>query len=302
MKWKKCGMICNKKVFPQLEWYKLNCMCPTPFLLDERTIRIFVAFCDSLNQGRIGYIDVLAYDPGVIIDYSKEPVLDIGKKGRFDENGVLPTSLLYENEQLFLYYCGFQKQAGIPYTSLCGIAVSSDNGNTFERVKETPVLERVDDELFIRTGAFIKKEADDKYVLYYASGTNWFELHNGKLEPIYNLKRIFSERIDSFSGAGETVLELIDDEYGITIPQVLSDGSIIFSSRTKSYGYRIGHAKLINNRFIRDCHSIISVSRDGWDSEMVCFGKTIQYKGKEYLFYCGNHYGIGGMGWAERNL
>ena len=277
--WRKKGRICGIDTLPFIEWYKLNCMCPTPFLLNNETIRIYVAFCDEFNQGRIGYLDVLASNPSVITGFSNEPVLDVGKKGRFDENGVLPTSLVYDNGKLYLFYCGFQKQVGVPYTSLCGIACSKDEGKTFARVKETPLLERVDGELFIRTGAFINKE-DEKYVLYYASGTDWFNLTNGKQEPIYDLKRISSDRIDSFNGVGETVLELVDDEYGITIPQILSDGSMIYSTRSKSNGYRIGWAKFQGGRYYRANNSILPVSKSGWDSEMVCFGKTIQYEGK----------------------
>ncbi len=302
--WKKKGLICNREIVSDLSWYRLNCMCPTPILIGD-IIRVFVALCDGENRGRVGYLDVKASNPSVLLDYSREPVLDIGPPGRFDESGVLPTSLLIENNRLYLYYCGFQRQMTVPYTSLCGVAVSDNKGESFVRMKETPVLERVTNELFIRTGALIERTVlldRTVYTLYYASGTTWFELQSNKLEPRYNLKKISSERLDSFLGEGEVVVDFTDDEYGITMPQLQSDNSLIFSSRTRKDGYRIVRARLENGKYVRETSPFLDVSKNGWDSEMVCFGKTITYKEHEYLFYCGNHYGIGGMGWAERDL
>ena len=39
-------------------------------------------------------------------------------------------------------------------------------------------------------------------------------------------------------------------------------------------------------------------SATGWDSEMICFGATVDYGGKRYMFYNGNNYGETGFGVA----
>jgi hypothetical protein len=32
---------------------------------------------------------------------------------------------------------------------------------------------------------------------------------------------------------------------------------------------------------------------------MIAFAERLQYRDRTYLFYCGNHYGMDGMGYAE---
>lgn len=157
MEWIRQGMLCSKDTIG-LEWCKMNIMCPVPFLVDADTLRIFAAFCDDQNRGRIGYIDVNPGNPAEILNVSKQPVLDLGESGTFDENGVLPTSILAEESKIYLFYCGFQLQVNVPYTSLLGISVSDDNGDNFRRLHSTPILDRVDNELFIRTGAYVEKK------------------------------------------------------------------------------------------------------------------------------------------------
>ena len=37
-----------------------------------------------------------------------------------------------------------------------------------------------------------------------------------------------------------------------------------------------------------------------WDAEMQCYPCVARYKGDDYLFYCGNGYGVAGFGYAKR--
>ena len=48
----------------------------------------------------------------------------------------------------------------------------------------------------------------------------------------------------------------------------------------------------------KDGQAGIDVSRDGWDSEMICFPTIIEFKGIKYMFYNGNKHGIDGFGIA----
>lgn len=49
----------------------------------------------------------------------------------------------------------------------------------------------------------------------------------------------------------------------------------------------------------RDAELNLDVTPGEFDSEMMCFPKRIEIDGRIYLFYSGNHYGIGGIGYAE---
>lgn len=301
MSWIRKGKIFGRDTC-DLEWLRLNTQLPIPYLIEKDRLRLFLTFCDAENRGRLGYIDVNPDNPSMVLDYSKKPLLDLGKTGCFDENGVVSTAILIEDGKIYLYYCGFQKHINYPYSSLAGVAISVDGGNTFERIKGTPMLERKDGEMFIRTGAGIYKFGDI-YRLYYASGNKWLDL-NGKLVPKYSFKYIDSKSPISFEGKGTDLFRLEDDEYGMTTPQIFRTETgydMIYSIRSISKGYHMGCASSPDGiHFIRK-DDVMNIDRpEGeFDSEMVCYGKCYKHKGRIYLFYSGNHFGMDGIGWAE---
>jgi hypothetical protein len=301
MKWNKKGLICSHETL-DLDWYKKNTMVPLPYLRDEKTLRIYLTMCDEENIGRICYVDVDPDNPGHILDYSRKPVLDIGEDGTFDDSGVLPSSLLAEDGKLYMFYSAYQKGAKVPYYILSGLAASEDNGQSFARVFKVPVLERTDDELFLRSAVCVIKE-NGKYKIWYSSGTNWTR-NNIKNVPVYDLKYLESDTLVEWKCTPRLSIGLRDDEHGLTIPSVWKENNkykMIYSVRTVSKGYRLGYAESDNGiEFVRRDNEIgIDVSEAGWDSEMICFGNRLEYNDKVYLFYCGNHYGIGGFGYAE---
>lgn len=301
MKWKVPQRIIGRED-GKCNWLCLNVMCPVPTIRENGTVRVYCAFCDEDNKGRVGYVDVDADDPTHIIHISEVPCLDIGERGTFDDSGVLPTCVFEEHGILYMYYCGFQRHINVPYTSLLGIAESRDGGNTFHRIKNTPVLERKQGELFIRTGAYCIFH-DDHYELFYASGDEWFDLYKGKMEPVYHLRSVSSKRKDVFTEEKSIgVINLEGDEYGIIIPQYLCDLNrelLIFSVRSKSRGYRIEYAEKKSNIWERKGEIGLERVAHTWCDEMQCFGKMLSLGDRRLLFFCGNHYGMGGMGWTE---
>jgi hypothetical protein len=304
MKWNKKGLICSCETL-DLDWYKKNSMVPLPYLLNDQLLRIFITMCDKDNVGRIGYVDVNPDNPSEIIDYSKEPVLDIGEDGYFDDNGVVTASLVEDTDGLRLYYSGYQVSKKIPYFMFSGLAVSN-NGENFQRYKKTGILDRTEQEHTSRCSPCVIKE-DNCYKLWYLADfeKGWLS-RNGIKKPLYLTKYISSP--DGVNWPTEEGVHCVDfkneDEHGISKPSVWKEDGIykmIYSIRYFSKGYRMGYAESSDGiKFTRKDEEIgLDVSASGWDSEMVCFGIPFKYKEKTYLFYCGNHYGIGGFGYAE---
>lgn len=299
MKWNKKGLIFSKDTF-NLDWYKKNSMVPTPYMRNG-VLRLFVAMCDKDNYGRAGYVDLNPDNPSEILGYSRKPVLDLGETGTFDEHGILPSSLIEEGGRLYMYYCSYQKQLTVPYNIYSGLAVSDDNGDSFKRVMNVPVLDRINNELHQRSAIEIMK-CGKKYRIWYTANIGWID--NGiHIVPKYDIKCIESDRLDVWLGEPRPALELKDDEYGLTSPQVFFEDGIykmVYSIRSISKGYRMGYAEsddgIVFDR--QDYKMDIDVSESGFDSEMICYGKLFRHNGKTYLFYCGNHYGMGGIGYA----
>jgi hypothetical protein len=306
MKWIKKGLICNSGII-ELPWYKKNTMVPVPYLINEKCLRIFITMCDEKNIGRIGYIDVNPDNPSHIIGFSKTPLIDIGDDGCFDDNGVVTASLLRDGDDLYMYYSGYQACVKVPYLIFTGVAISKDDGATFSKITgRTPLLDRVDGEVATRCVPFVAKDGD-LYKMWYTadSGSGWVSSNDKKM-PLYDLKYMTSSSPTDWPRIkGELAVGLKNsDEHGIakcTLWKEAGIYKIIYSIRSFSKGYRLGYGESHDGiHFARlDDRVGIDVSKEGWDSEMIAFAERFQYKNKTYLFYCGNHYGMAGMGYAE---
>lgn len=303
MKWKKQGKIYSP--FGECDWKQQFAMLPTPILLENR-LRIYLGFCTQENVGRIGYVDVDPTDPKKILGVSEVPVLDIGLDGYFDDNGVVPASAYVDQTgKIYLYYIGFQKGIKVPYYMFCGLAVSEDKGNTFNRYSKVPILDRKDHEMFARCGVHVMKDHEIFKMWYIGSYKEGWTVSNGKLKPLYTMK--YMESVDGIHWGSEPVECMYfqnDDEYGFGRPFVWKDGQIykmLYSVRTYSRGYYIGYAESEDGiKWIRkDEGAGIGLSDSGWDSENLSYPYVYTYKDETYLFYNGNGCGRTGFGYAK---
>lgn len=302
MKWEKKGLIyCAQQ---DAFWKQQFAMLPTPILLDD-ILRIYIGFCDEKNVGRIGYVDVNPDNPKEIIKVSDNPVLDIGRAGSFDDNGVVPISILKRNDKIYLYYVGFQLGIKVPYYMFGGLAISENGGKSFERYSESPILDRRGDEIFARCGINVIED-EGKYKMWYiGSNKEGWTRSDGKLKPLYIMKYLESEDGINWNTNPIVCMEYRDeDEHGFGRPFVWKDGSVykmLYSIRTYSRGYYIGYAESENgiewNR--KDESAGISIGPDEWDNTNLSYPYIFRYKGHVYLFYNGNGCGKSGFGYAE---
>jgi predicted GH43/DUF377 family glycosyl hydrolase len=300
MKWRKQGRIYVAS--GEHEWTQTHAYVPTPLILDDR-IRIYVAFLDANSVGRIGYVDVDREDPLKVLEISENPVLDVGKPKNFDEHGVTPMCVLRDGKKLLLYYTGWQRNPtpNIRYALLTGLALSED-GEQFKRFIEKPILESSNSERYIRSAACVIKEGDT-YKMWYVAGSKWIKVKE-KYVPTYNLRYMESTCEHEWADKGIVCMDFAyKDEYGFGRPWVIKEDNIYkmwYSIRTISKGYRIGYAESKDgvNWIRKDNEAGIDVSKEGWDSEMICFSAVVNINGRRYMFYNGNDFGKTGFGVA----
>jgi len=307
MKWNKLGRV--YKPDSSISWARTHAYVPTVMLRGDE-IRVFVAFWDRLQVKRIGYVDVSAKDPTKVLRVSAEPVLDVGEPGTFDCDGVFPSCVFHKGKEVWLYYVGWQNLVGPPFRGLySGLAVSHDGGDTFNRYQDTPILDRIHDEKYVRSTSFVLRDnvftKRPSYRVWYTSSNKLLDIH-GHLVPSYNIKHAVSSD-GVFYGLGVSCLHLNeqDGEIGISRPCVIKEHNLykmFYSVRRMDKGYTIGYAESVDGYiWERKDESIgIEVSKGDWkwDSEMICFPCVVDYKEKRYMFYCGNDYGEAGFGVA----
>jgi len=303
MQWKKIG---NVYCPSGSEWWKYShAMIPTPLVLNNDVVRVFITSCDEKGIGRVGYVDVNASAPNRVVAVSKEPVLDIGCPGTFDENGALVCSVVkLPDQSLILYYAGFEIGTKIRYRLLTGAARSDSAASKFKRVRQTPVLERNNNELFFRCGPFVLCE-DGRFRMWYVAGSDWVQVGDAT-KPVYDIRYLESD--DGINWADEGIPCITvekDNEYGFGRPYVVRDGSVyrMFYSvrRWDVASYRLGYAESFDGvTWERKDNKIgIDVAVSGWDSDMICYSAVICLKGRWYMFYNGNDFGRTGFGVAE---
>jgi predicted GH43/DUF377 family glycosyl hydrolase len=303
MRWQKKGLIyCPSGRYG---WDKHSAITPTPFLLNDETIRIYVGFRDDEGISRIGYIDVKSSDPSKVVGVSRKPVLDIGIPGTFDDNGVILGDVIKYKKKIRMYYVGFQLVKKTKFLAFSGLAISNDGGYTFKRVSNAPILDRADEGLYIRAIHSVRFE-DGIWRIWYTAGSKW-EYINGKPYPSYDIRYIESQDgINLNNREGTIVIPNNEKEFRIGRPRVYRFNGKYYMFYTKGikrkngFDYLPGYAESTDGiHWIRKDSEIgIIPSKKGWDSKMICYPSLIRVGNVTYMFYNGNNMGKTGVGYA----
>jgi len=300
-KWEKRGLIFAPDT--TRPWSRSHAMCPTPLVLSDDRIRIFYSGLDENMAGRVGYIDVDASEPSIIISNPDKPVFDIGKRGHFDDNGVVPITLLKRDDKVYLYYIGFQLGVKIRYLIFSGLAIGDETGSRFKRYSTVPILDRAEEGSLLRSAPCPMTDDAGGFHLWYIAGSEHIDV-NGKEIPTYRVMYSHSDDGIHWPDTGQLVLDFADnDEYGFGRPQVVKGSGgfhMFYSLRRKSIPYRLGYAFSSDgiNWARNDAKVGITVSPAGWDSEMVYAASICVTKHGTYMFYNGNDHGRTGFGYA----
>lgn len=282
-------------------WASSHALLPTPHVMGDR-IRVFVAAMDEHKFGRIGWVDVALNDPGRVLGVSRQPVLDLGQLGAFDDSGVTPSCVLRVRDALHLYYVGWQRTERTPYMLYTGLALSHDEGETFRRVSPVPILDRTPREPYSRGAAFVLWR-DSRYLAFYWSCTHW-SVTQGKAHYNNVIRRAESADGQHFGDGAVAVPLAGAHEFSVGRPWVLCDRDrfrMWYTIRSHDRPDAAGYAESLDgHRWTRrDEKAGLGCSSSGWDSEMVCYPAVVRIGDKLIAFYNGNGHGKTGFGWAE---
>lgn len=299
MVWRKDGLIASPMPTSGGPWS--HAMIPTPVVLDDR-IRVYYSVRDKRGRGVPMYVDLDRGDPKHVLQASAEPLLAVGAPGAFDDNGVVPTSVVRApSGQWLMYYVGFELCTQVRYRLMTGLAVS-DDGVHFERYQTTAILDRSPGEELFRCGPFVLLE-NGVFRLWYIAGNRWTEV-GGKELPIYELRYLESEDGVRWGPRGQVVMELEDpDEHGFGRPWVrprLDGYEMFFSVRKRSVGaYRLAYALSRDGlRWERQDERLgltVSTEPGAFDSQAICYGVPVTVDGRDLCFYNGNDFGLHGF-------
>jgi predicted GH43/DUF377 family glycosyl hydrolase len=312
-KWNKKGRIfAPDKHYP---WMYSHAQCP--FSLDfGGFIRVYFATREKYQNGLCraygGFVDLAKENLKKIIGISSRPLMDLGGLGEFDEFGSMPISVVRHNDEYWLYYVGWSRGFSVPYDWEIGLAKSRD-GERFVKVGKGPLMGPTLDEPYLNSTPVVYKMAENDWHMFYHTGLRWLT-GGDKPESQYMIKQATSK--DGLNWNRNTVQVIpfkVEDECQTTPALMKLNGRyhMFFCYRhgldfrlAREKAYRIGYAS--SDDLIKwtrdDAQAGIDVSEHGWDSEMIEYPHIAQIDGKYILFYCGNHFGQEGFGYAELEI
>ncbi|AHD01729.1 hypothetical protein [Leisingera methylohalidivorans] len=288
------------------DWARHSFMTPCPWQRDEDTIRLFGGMRDDRGISRIGWVDVDASDPLQVKAVSAKPAIGLGTPGMFDDNGMILGDVLeVAEDELRLYYVGFQLVEKAKFLAFSGLAVSRDRGNSFKRVQQTPVIDRCPEGAFIGALHSIAALPDGTYRAWISRGFGWQDI-GGRLFPQYDCWTLTSKDGIRFDNASaQRIIAPAPEEYRIGRPRAnqLADGSwelrATSDTLSKQYAsFRFTSPDGVSFTRTGD-EELPRGGTDAWDGEMTCYPARIDTEqGRSYLFYNGNDMGATGVGVA----
>lgn len=308
MQWRKKGFIFAPD---SGSWMHSYAQVPTPLLLEDR-VRVFFGCRPKGEMGqkpisRIGFVDLDIDNFQNVIGISQNSVLSLGGLGTFDEFGLHPISVVKRDSSVWLYYVGWTRMESVPFNRAIGLAVSDDNGLTFERYGRGPILGATVNEPFLQQGPTVRRY-QELWHMWYLSGLDWIE-DGSRKECVYQIMHATShDGIDWVRDGKPCIPSHSETECHAGQAVILRDGIYhmwfsyrpALNFRNAERGYRIGYAwsqDLIE--WHRDDQKAgIDVSLNGWDSEMICYPSIIERDDQVTMFYCGNYFGRDGFGFA----
>ena len=309
LKWKKLGQVFNPCISQPRPWMQEYAQCPTAFILDKNTVRVYIATRPRPDSqlkyvSYPGFVDLDRHDLSRVVAIAESPLLPLGAPGAFDEFGIMPSSFIEHDKGIYVYYTGWTRMSSVPYTLAIGLA-SSHDGSNFSKVGQGPVLGLSLQEAYFVTGPSVMKLGQEWY-MWYLSGKKWL-FTEGKHEPVYQVALATSPDGMDWQHDGQPVLpRLSEDEcQDIFSPFFFNDKwHAVFAWRnpsTSDGAYRMGYAWSTDlQTWTRDdTQAGITTSETGWDSQMMCYPHIKEIDGRIFMFYCGNAFGKEGFGVAE---
>jgi hypothetical protein len=258
------------------------------------------------------YIEVEAHNPKNVISVKNEPLFNPGRLGTFDETGITITSIVNVGNEKYMYYCGWNRRSSVPYALSIGVVIVKNNGTKFDKIFEGPIMDRsITNPISVSAPMVLIDEGIFK--MWYISFTEWVII-DGRKEPVFVIKYATSE--DGINWITDEKICINSNYFGESLarPWVIKKNGIYhmwFSARgSKDYRkvggqhYMIEYAKSTDgiNWVRHGKDSTITLSEDGWDSEMLGYASVYDSGSELIMLYNGNYFGNTGFGFATMVL
>lgn len=286
---------------------------PQALVLDDR-VRIYFSTRERDQSGKyLSHVAFVDFDQRMqrILDVSRRKVIGLGGLGCFDEHGIFPINVLKDGDRVLAYTTGWNRRVSVSADAAIGLAISHDQGLTFERYGSGPIMAAALNEPFLVGDAFVARYGG-VYHMWYIFGLRWIrQSEEAPLDRVYKIAHASSTDGINWRRDGRLIIpDTLNADECQALPTVIHlDGRyhMYFCYREahgfrdqRGKGYRIGYAwsEDLQNWTRADEQAGIDVSAEGWDAQMQCYPHVFECENRVYLLYNGNEFGRHGFGLA----
>ena len=314
MNWKKIGKIIDPTTFQLHNGCTEFAQSPQTLVFDDY-VRIYFSTRQKTENGKyISHIAFVDVDKNFeIINQNNEPIIELGALGTFDEHGIFPINLLRNGNQVYAYTCGWSRRTSVSVETGIGLAISHNNGVTFTKVGNGPIVSASLYEPVLVGDAFVQ-QYNNQYHMWYIYGTKWMPATTTEPEArVYKIA--YATSINGINWTKQEGVQIISDVLNPnecqalpTVTKVHNTYHMYFCFReatdfrnNATRGYKLGYAYSTDlvNWTRNDALKGIETTPNSWDSEMMCYPHIFQAFNQVYLLYNGNHFGKYGFGIAQ---
>ncbi len=313
MRWTKRGLLFDPRQHALPNGCTEFAQSPQALVFDD-FVRIYFSTRSRDAGGQyVSHIAFVDVDKGLerVLGTATATVIPLGGPGCFDEHGIFPINVVRHAGRIHAYTCGWSRRVSVPVETAIGLAVSHDDGLTFERVGPGPVMAPNLNEPFLVGDPFVVVRGG-RWHMWYIFGTSWVESPSDPGPArVYKIAYATSADGVAWHRDGATIIaDAIGADECQALPTVFEhDGRwhMYFCFRhatdfrtNRARGYRLGYAYSDDLRHWTrdDASGGIGLSADGWDADMLCYPHVFWCGDRAYMLYNGNQFGRHGFGVA----
>ena len=284
--------------------------CPVPIRISSSIYRIFFADRDNDNHSKIKYFDFCLNKRKII--YYNNLIIANSINSHYDMDGKIPSSILYFNNEYYLFYTGINAGKKFPYHNSIGVLKSKDL-QSFNLLTYDPIIpsNSIKKNHFNSAGNIFRYK--NLFYLFYSSCDEWRVISNSN-EPIYNIKLATSVDLREWNFQKNQIIRKGDDIGGAVNFSIVNINQffIAFSSIRKMTDYRINknsaykirsfQSKDLYNWDPLDIEYEDDSLESNWDNIMRCYPSAILHDNTIFIFFNGNGFGKSGIGLAEVDI
>lgn len=298
MAWKKLGQVFTAS--GEYSWMQTHAANPVAEHLGDGIFRIYFTVRDAAQRSHITSGTFrLEQQRMELLELSGTIHAGPGEPGLFDDSGCAMGCVIHDQATTYLFYLGWNLAVTVPWRNTIGLAIQKDGEHNFCRFSKAPLLDRSDVDPFTISYPWIIREGD-RWHMWYGSNLRWGKQPESMQHVV---KHATSSDLIHWERSGDiaVMIEEAKGEYALSKPMVLkrSDGwQMWYSYRGEAYRIGTAFSTDLKTWSRKDETAGITVSADGWDSEMVCYPQVFEYNDQLWMIYNGNGYGKTGFGLA----